>query len=281
MGIATSLRRADLITKHSWRVLWHNRDLMVLPIASAGTIGVVALVFAAGIFGMDALFGDPDDRGGAANALFLLYGFCLYLSVYTAANVFNVALIYAVMGRLEGAPRSAGEGLRFALTLLPQILVWSAICATIGLLLRAIGSRLGSIGEILFGLAQVAWAMATFFVLPVLVAERAGTLDAIDRSSMIMQRKWGTSVAADFGVAFLIYIALAVAIMAIIVASDVMPTGYYYPSIVVVGAVLGCFILILTTLGTVLRTALYRYATTGEVPDDYDPDRFQSAFRSE
>lgn len=277
MGFARSLRRASLLTHESWRVLWQNKGLFVLPAASAVVLALVVGVFSLPYVSETVPLEGLDDN--STNIFDIVYGVLFYLAVTAVATFFNVALIHCVLRRLDGQPASPADGLRVALTRLPQILAWSAIAATIGILLRAVQERLGSLTEILFGLAEIAWAMATFFVVPVLVVEGIGPLAAIKRSAEIMRRTWGTSLAANFGVGLLIVIAFIVGVLAIVALVGIAPDDQFYLVPVIVGALFGLVLLVLTTLATVLRAALYRFATTGVVPPQYDREQFEAAFR--
>jgi len=67
---------------------------------------------------------------------------------------------------------------------LPQIAGWALLSATVGLILRVIEDRSEKIGRIVAGLLGVAWTVASFMVVPVLVAERKGPFggaEGIDR----------------------------------------------------------------------------------------------------
>lgn len=276
MGIARSLHRASLMTNESWRVLWQNKGLFVLPVANAASLGLVVAAFSAPYWSETGPFAGLDDD--TTNLFTIAYGFVFYLAITAVATFFNAALIHCVLRRLAGEPASPADGLALAVKRLPQILAWAAIAATVGILMRAVREKLGGVAEFLFGVAEMAFAMATFFVVPVLVVEGVGPLEAIRRSTAIMRHTWGTSLAADFGVGFLIVIAIFAGLLLLVALVGLVPNEVFYVVPFVIGAVLALIILVLTTLSTVLRAALYRFATTGEVPPQYDRALLESAF---
>jgi len=51
---------------------------------------------------------------------------------------------------------------------------------------------------ILAGLLAAAWSLVTFFVLPVIMLERATTPQAMKRSVSLIKNKWGDAVVGSF-----------------------------------------------------------------------------------
>ena len=45
-----------------------------------------------------------------------------------------------------------------------------------------------------------AWSVATFLVVPVLVVEKVGPLDAIKRSASLLRKTWGEQLVGNFGI---------------------------------------------------------------------------------
>ena len=82
-------------------------------------------------------------------------------------------------------------------------------------------AALGIVGKILGFLGGIAWAIATFFVVPVIVAEGLGPIEALKRSANTIKQVWGTSVRTTlrFGV---IQFALTLAPMFLFIVGIVM-----------------------------------------------------------
>src|SRR4029079_3205641 len=94
---------------------------------------------------------------------------------------------------------------------LPQILGWALVSITVGLVLNAIEGllrdKLGLLGALIGGLFEFAWSVVTYFVLPVLAAERLGPIAAVRRSSAILRSTGGDSLAGEarFGLIGLLF----------------------------------------------------------------------------
>jgi hypothetical protein len=140
--------------------------------------------------------------------------------------------------------------------------------------------KLGFLGNLLGGLVDFAWAVVTYFVLPVLVVEGLGPVAAVKRSSALMRQTWGETATGSVGLGALAF-AAAVPAMIFIVAGVMMATaagfGGLAPVFFAVAIVyLAGVSLVMGTLGTIFRAGLYVYATTGEAP--FDTALMQSAF---
>ena len=90
----------------------------------------------------------------------------------------NSALVGAALIRLRGGDPTVSDGLRIASSHLGSIIGYAAISATVGLILRWLQDR-GSLGVLASSLFGLAWSLATFLAVPVLVSENLGPMDSI------------------------------------------------------------------------------------------------------
>ena len=265
--IATTIELA----KASWAVLKADKELVVLPVMSGVASIIVALTF---------LIPTGFLRGAESvgTVEYILLG-VLYLAMAFVKIFFNTALVYAANQRLSGGDPTVGSAIAGAAKHIPQIFVWSAISATVSVILKSLQERAGFIGQIVIGLVGLAWTLVTFLVIPVFVIENVGVREALSRSASLFKRTWGENVAAQVGfgllgfIATLPFILLAVAAMAsgsdALVAVGVL--------IAVVG-VIGVSV-VMAALNAIFQTALYHYADSGRVPGGYfNDDDFAHAF---
>ena len=252
------------LIKASGSVLRADKELIVFPLIS----GLALIVVTASFFLPLVFLGDglsvSEDTGPVGYILL----FCFYMVQYTVMFFFNSALVGAAMIRLDGGNPTVGDGLRIAFSRLGSILGYAAIAATVGLVLRAMRERSGALGRFIIGLFGMAWSLATFLVVPVLVTHDVSPLDAIKESARVLKKTWGEQIAGNVGIGFafmLAYLALAVvAVPAIILAAG---TGQGAVIAVVVACVVLGFILLAlvnATLSGIYSAALYRFATTGD-----------------
>ncbi len=115
----------------------------------------------------------------------------------------------------------------------------------------------------------------TFFVVPVLVAEGVGPIEAIKRSGSMFTRSWGRQFTASFGFGIVYIVAALIAFI---------PAALIFTIAPVVGIVVGVFTVSIA-MGTVqalegiFKAALYEFAN-GETPLEFDRNDLEGAYRA-
>lgn len=270
--------RSWQLVKASWAVLKSDKELILFPVISSITLVVVTIITAIVAF---ALFGNSQSSSSISGYVGL---FISYFVSYTVIIYFNTGLIGAAMSRLDGGDPTLSDGFRIANERIMNILGYAAIGATVGVVLRIIEQRAGIIGDIIAGIFGLAWNLATFLVIPVLVATDMGPIDAVKHSAGLLKKTWGEQIAGQFsigGVFFLFYL-LAIVVGGLLAYAVGSVTGsVLFVAIVIVLTVI--VILILATiqgaLGGIYQAALYRYAELGVAPDNFDIEIIEGAFK--
>lgn len=277
-------KRGWAMAKASWAVLKDQPTLAVFPVISAIAAVVLSLLLV-----VPAALGFLTAAGlGASDKGLEAVGFVAFFAWYfvcTFAVIFcNAALIACVLQRFAGQPTSVRSGFAAAWRRLPQILGWSLIASTVGVLLQLLQSVLrekaGVLGDVLTGLAEGVWGIATYFAVPVVVTEGLGPIAAVKRSSSILRKTWGESLTGMFGLNLVLFLFLLpiFAIGGLLWASG-GGTAAVVP-LVSLCAVYGVVLtVVFTALGSIFRASVYRYATTGDVPGNMDRDLLASTFR--
>ncbi len=254
------------LTKTSLRVLRKDKELLVFPLLS----GLVLILLLAGfIGGMFAAFGFDALFGGASTWLLVIVMVVYYILAFFVSFFFNAAVVGAATIRLNGGNPTLGDGLRIARENVGRIFLWAVFAGTVAMILRAIQQRLGFLGKILIGLVGIAWSLATYFVVPVLIYEKLGPWAAVKRSAHLFKTTWGETLVGGFSMGA-IFVLLGLAGILIVVAGAIVGglTGLLVGLVVAVvyWIVLG---LIASAASSILIAALYRYATTGKVAEDF------------
>ncbi|TXK64884.1 DUF6159 family protein [Alkalisalibacterium limincola] len=269
------------LVRASAAVLKSDRHLLVFPLVAGIAALVVTATFVLPMFGLDVLGGVEDDF--ETSAAFYLWLFAFYVAHYFVMVFFNVALVGAAMIRLDGGEPTLRAGLAIALDRIGPIFGYAVIAATVGIILRALEQRAGFIGRLVVGLVGVAWTVATFLVVPVLVAQRVGPVDAVKRSATLLRRSWGENLIgnAGIGLAFGLLIVLVLAgggaLSVMLLGSGATGGGILLASTTVVLAIL--LGLVQAALAGIYSAALYRYAVDGEAPQGFDGAMLAEAFQ--
>ncbi len=122
-----------------------------------------------------------------------------YLATF-ATIYFNVALTGAAVKSMDGKDTNLQDGLAIARERRGLIAKWALVQWAVGLLIRVLqnaGDR-GGVGQLVSalvsGLVGAAWAIASFFVVPVLALEGLGPKDALKRSIAVIRERWGEGI---------------------------------------------------------------------------------------
>jgi hypothetical protein len=272
-------RSLELI-KASGTILRQDKELLLFPLCAAIATALVAASFLVPLF-----LGGEFERleGEAPDAAFGVLLFLFYLLQYFIIFFFNSALVGAAMIRLDGGDPTLADGFRIASSRIVQILGYAAIAATVGLILRLIEERAGFIGRWIAGLLGLAFTVATFLAVPILVSRDVGPLDAVKESAALLKKTWGENVIGTAGmglVFFLIYLCVCGIGMVFVFAAA--QTGSAAAVILVCAILVLTFIavaLVQTALQGVYSAALYRYATGGNVGAAFSATLLADAFK--
>lgn len=262
-------RSFDIVTQ-SYRILLHDKELMVLPFI-AGVINFsVALSFAFG-FGLTPSV----VRAGGFDTYVPL--FLLFVVVYTVGIFFQAAVVAGATERMRGGDPTLGSALSAAGQRIRSIVAWALVAATVGTVIRAIHDKVGFLGQLLTNVLGTAWSLATFFIVPVLVLEDRSIRDSFNRSVSVFKEIWGESVGVPVTVglaALVMWVALiAIAATVALVAGRPTAIGTF-----VVGAIM--LTVFFSTLQGIYLATLFRYATEGWVPAGFSGEFLQQAFVS-
>lgn len=280
--------RSWMITRLTFGVINKDRELLWFALLSFifSTLFAIAMIFPSII----PTLMESDFSQDSLQFFEYLMIFLTYFGLAFIATFFNVCVVYTTKVRFEGGNATFGESFTFALSKLYLIFQWSLLSATVGLLLRILhnlASSLGKVGQlvanILISLLGMAWSIVTIFVVPVLVYEGLGPIDAIKKSTEVIKRTWGESLIKTIGLGLVQFFVF----MIIIVASGLL-TYMLASSLDVTGALIGISVglllllltgLIFTVASTIFNTALYVYANAHKVPDGFSEDVVRNAFR--
>lgn len=275
----TRISNSWQLVKASAAVLRADKELIIFPIVSGIGVIIVTLTFAlpmflAGLF--DAAFFGQNQVVG------LLIAFLFYLAHYFVIFFANSALVGAAMIRLRGGDPTVGDGFRIALKHAGPILGYAFVAATVGMILRWLSERSGTLGRIVVSLVGIAWNVTTYLTVPVLVMEEVGPIEAIKRSASLLKKSWGEQIVGNFGISTifgLIAVGLIIlAIPAIVLAAMTESVVLIVVTVVVFALLLILSALVGSTLSGIYSAALYNYAVSGETGGYFEKELIENAF---
>jgi len=263
------------LAKASASVIQADKELLLFPLMSGIVTMVLLATFTLPIYVLK-LF----SHGSEAVGLVLVFLF--YFFSYSVTFFFNSALVAAALIRLNGGDPTVSDGLNAAKARILPILGYAAIAATVGLILQRLRNRENNIivRLVASGLG-VAWTLSTFLVVPVLVNENVGPIDAIKESVGLLKKTWGENIVGNVGIGMafgLIFVGAVVVGMVLVFGAAALSPSLAF----VVGALVVLALVFLgivqTALSSVYSAALYRYATVGDAGVGFENTSIATAF---
>ena len=260
-----------------------DRTLLLFPLLSALAMLVIMASFALPLWPLLG-FVRGHHGFGAVPGLSYVALFLFYWIQFSVVIFFNTALVEVAMQRFDGKAATVSDGLARAWSLLPTILAYAALAATVGTVLRVIAERVGFLGRIAVGLLGFAWTVATALVVPVLAAENVGALDAVKRSAGLIRKTWGEDIIGNAGIGLVFTFIMVGAILVgslltgLAFSSGSVALGIIAAALAVVALVL--IVLTQSTLHGIYAAALYRYANHDPATGPLDPALLAGAYRA-
>jgi hypothetical protein len=275
--------RSWALVKQSFAILRSDKELMLFPVLSAAAcLAVTALIAIPGTLTLlpsmasAAASGEHWQPGHAP--MFWPMMFTLYVATYFVIVFFNVALVGVANSRLMGGTWTFRDGLELAWERKGTILQWALVAATVGMILKMLEERMGLLGRFVTKLIGIAWALACYFVVPVLAFEDLTPLDAVKRSAKLFRETWGERVVGGFSLS-LVFFVLALPGFGLWIAGMIIGG---INGLLIGMAVMVLYFLMLSVLSSavqgVFNAALYRYACFKQVPAAFSQELIASAW---
>jgi hypothetical protein len=264
----------------SWRMLRQDSELVWLPVLGS-IFGLIAagILFVPGWFLGDAL-------GGSAHHSWAAWigGVLAAFGASIVSIFFQAALVAGANERADGGDPTLGSAVAAAWARRGRILSWAVLTTTVGMAIRTVERRLGILGNLVGILAGLAWAIATFLVVPVLVSEDLGPVDAVKRSADLIKSNWGTSLRTTLRFGFIQFVVTVPAILLGVIGIALATGGsggrvaVGVVLILVAVVALVAMVMVFSAIGSYARALIYRYATGRPVPG-VDAALFAGVFR--
>jgi hypothetical protein len=267
------IRRGWELTKKSWGVLRAHRSLIRFPLyGGVAAIALTIIVMGPGLYLID----DGELAPGAP---------LVVLGVYLLAFVgtyFGVALAAAADLIFRGEEASVRDGMAVARSRLPQIAGWSALAATVGVVLGVLENQGGVLGSVVARVLNVGWTLVTFLAVPVIAIEGTSGLATLRRSGAIFKERWGQQITGNLAIGGAVFLLGMLPAILLMVAGVALWSTSGFGGAILLGVgvvVFAIAALINQALSGIFGVALYRYATEGEALGGFTPAELESAVR--
>ena len=268
----------------TWRVLTRDKHLIAFPIVSGFLFTLVLVSFAvplATLVDWNKFQQQLQANNNKPPVWTYAVAFAFYFCTYFVIIFCNSALISCALLRFNGETPTLADGFKMAMARLPQIFAWALVSATVGVLLKVVENAHEKVGEFVASLLGTAWSIMTFFVVPVLVVEKIGPMQAVGRSVSLLKKTWGEALVGNMGLNFILLLLFIPIILVFVVGIVVLAKGMVPVGIalmVVAGIMFLLHMAVSSALHTIFLAALYQYAAEDRVPEGFDRHTMATAF---
>jgi len=264
------------LAKSSWAVLTTDKELALIPVLSfLATLAVMALSGGGIYFTLTERVSQPGNSTSLeATPLTYVVGVVGYLAITFVVTYFAAVLISGAHQRLTGGNPTLGSAFSQASSRLGPILAWSLLTGTVGLILQAIRSRAGFLGQIVVNLVGMAWEIVTWLAVPVVVVEGTGAIDSLKRSAGLFKKTWGENLIAQAGFGLLGILLMLPAIVLMMAVGVAIPVA----GLAIAALWVAVVSVVLSALNGIYRTALYMYAAGEPTTDYFTQEQLHAAF---
>jgi hypothetical protein len=267
--VRTSLAGKPLV-QSAYQLLRQDKSMVVLLFAG-GVCSALAfgLVVVPASVAHGAVLTERDGFAGLA-----VYAVALLLSTFVS-TLFMGAVVAAAMIRADGGDPGISSAMAVAWSRRSPLLAWAAMSTVVGIAMRVL-ERFGAAAVVVRLFAGVAWAVATMFAVPVIMAEGTMPVQTVRRSAQILTSRFGTNVRATFRLGFRWTMAMLGALLVVGVGVALVAAGNRAGGVVLevvggllaVAGVVAFFVIsaVYAAVSVYLRTVLFRYATGRPTP---------------
>ena len=265
------------LMKSSITVLLEDKKMLLFPIFSGlctlivGLTFIIPIAFTGGIRSLGIFETMPD-------WMMFITIFLFYYINYFVIIFFNSGAVLYSIKHIKGEKPTFGNVFNELRDRLGHLLGWTAIAATIGIIVNSIENQSDFVGKLVAGLIGLSWTVTSFLVIPVLVIERKGPIESLKESAGMLKKSWGEQLIGHFSFG-LIFTALFIGAGALTI-----PLFFLGEIFSLIGLALliifGLFLGILQwILQSIFMATLYLYVRESRLPGSFSQTQIDSAVR--
>ena len=265
------------LMKSSLSILLEDKRMLLFPIFSGfctllvGFTFILPLIFTGGLSSISIF-------ESLSETMMFFTLFMFYFLNYFVIIFFNSGAILYAIKHIRGEEPTFGEVFNELRDRLAHLLGWTAIAATVGIIINSIENQSDFIGKLVAGLIGLSWTVTSFLVLPVLVIERKGPIESLKESAGMLKKSWGEQLIGHFSFG-LIFVALLFGAAIITVPLFLLGEIFIligFAVIILFGVILGIFQWILQSI---FMATLYLYVRENRLPGSFSKTQIDGAIR--
>lgn len=264
--------------KQSWQVLRADKEMLVFPLISGICCLILFASYAYPVFkSIHSQAAEGQEVAFEQDFRYYIFLFLFYLSTYFVGTFFNSAMVACAYIRMSGGDPTVGDGFRAAFSRIAAIFGWAIVSATVGVILRAIEDRSKLLGKIVIAFLGMAWTLTSFLVVPILVIEKDGPLQALKKSAVLLKKTWGERIIGGFSFSLIFFVLMLPALFVILISVFTANIIVILAAVAIAIVYVIALSLVQSALMAIFKTAVYLYARDGNGPAGFDEELLSSA----
>ncbi len=269
------------IVKATLNIFWREKRLIIFPFLSA--VNITVFIFGTLLLLKAFLPGVDIYDEGLPRTIFYFF---FYLGIFFLYYVFFGCCIVGANMVINGEKVSLIKCFGKAIGKSWKLFLWSILWA----LTIALGDKVKKLNIIFKGLfmfAGLSLEALSFFIVPIILLEDVSMVEAIKKSGFLFVKNWGKIAVGQISIVGVFSVILFISLFALPIATLIFMIAFpNFPDMGkwVILAIETIFLLSLAAIGMVVDqifvTVLYKYASTGEVPQGFSKDHLENTFKS-
>lgn len=272
------VQHASQLIHQSMRVVKQQKKLLLLPLISSVVILLMLTLVITPITHYEKMQLMLHKNQPHIIILAYVIGLLFIFVVHQIALQFSAALTHCINQYFKGNRTLLMGGIKAANAHFIQLYNWNSYAATIGILIHLFYPLLQNLPFYKRLLQGLRWTIATYLVIPVIMANKTGPVKSIKRSAELIGNTWGKNLKTNFRfIPFLLFLRFLMLIPLIV---GLLKGGHQ--NIIIGGILTVTLVIIVTTISsitqTILTCALHLYASEGIIAPGFDETALKSAF---
>lgn len=277
-----TFERSYKLSRSAWQVLKLEKSLLSFTMVGCLIQAGIISAFVAGLgfyYGIDQI--SQWSSSSTPNQLIVPSAVLLIITTFIGSFIYG-AVSYGAIERFKGNDPTLKSCFHAAYRKINALLLFSILSATIGFILNLIEERVPWGGKIAVWITGAAWSLASMFAVPFIVTsdKSLGPIEATKQSASLIKKVWGEYVVVSVGVGILAALIVLPYIMMVTFVSLLLGSSSTILLITSFGfGAVGLIILlgVFNVLSSIVQASIFYWATTGEVPKEFDKELLQAA----
>lgn len=270
MRLLQSWKRGLQFIRFSGHFLVCNKDLLVFPIVSFfASIGIIIFSVYAGSVLNKWQF--PSEE--ISLSIFILELAIGYFCLSFVVLYFSACLYFCTLSRLSGQNASLREGMQVTAKKWKPLIGWCILSTTVGFIIQALERISDILADFFIIVLGLSWSIASYFVVPALISENIGPLQALKQGTHTLKKGWRKALSVNAIIYLALFLIYGIIALIVKLSASHIPTIISQDAVSAIALIaLVLAIIVSKVFNTIITSGLYLSIVKAEKITDIDPE---------